>query len=129
MMTDPSYILLYVDDPLKSAAFYSELTGKKPVELQSTFALFVLESKFKLGLWKKGDVQPATDAKIGGSEICFTVESSEEVKRTVADWRKKGLRILQEPTELDFGFTFTALDPDGHRLRVFAPSEIARVER
>jgi len=23
---------------------------------------------------------------------------------------------------MDFGFTFVALDPDGHRLRVFAPS-------
>jgi hypothetical protein len=22
---------------------------------------------------------------------------------------------------MDFGFTFVALDPDGHRLRVFAP--------
>ncbi len=129
MMTDPTYLLLYVDDPLKSAAFYGELTGKKPVELQSTFALFVLDSRFKLGLWKRGDVQPAADAKIGGSEICFTVESHDEVRQTRADWAKKGLRILQEPAELDFGLTFTALDPDGHRLRVFAPSEIARVER
>ena len=25
------------------------------------------------------------------------------------------------PTAMDFGFTFVALDPDGHRLRVFAP--------
>lgn len=129
MMTDPSYILLYVDDPLKSAAFYGELTGKNPVELQPTFALFVLDSKFKLGLWKRGDVQPVTDTKTGGSEICFTVESDEALTKTRAEWSKKGLRILQEPTEMDFGFTFTALDPDGHRLRVFAPSEIARVPR
>jgi hypothetical protein len=29
--------------------------------------------------------------------------------------------ILQPPTEMDFGRTFTAADPDGHRLRVFKP--------
>jgi hypothetical protein len=26
------------------------------------------------------------------------------------------------PTKMDFGTTFVALDPDGHRLRVFAPA-------
>jgi hypothetical protein len=29
--------------------------------------------------------------------------------------------ILQPPTAMDFGYTFLAADPDGHRLRVFAP--------
>jgi hypothetical protein len=24
---------------------------------------------------------------------------------------------------MDFGYTFVALDPDGHRLRVYAPAE------
>jgi hypothetical protein len=28
--------------------------------------------------------------------------------------------MAQTPTEMDFGTTFVALDPDGHRLRVFA---------
>jgi hypothetical protein len=31
------------------------------------------------------------------------------------------LKIAQAPTAMDFGMTFVALDPDGHRLRVFAP--------
>ena len=31
------------------------------------------------------------------------------------------LAIAQAPATLDFGHTFVALDPDGHRLRVFAP--------
>ena len=126
MMTDPSYILLYVEDPLKSAAFYGDLIGKQPVEAQSTFALFVLDSGVKLGFGKRSDVAPATGGTTGGSEICFTVENDQAVQQTRADWSKKGLRILQEPTALDFGFTFTAQDADGHRLRVFAPSEIAR---
>jgi predicted enzyme related to lactoylglutathione lyase len=34
-----------------------------------------------------------------------------------------GVAIAQKPVEMDFGYTFTALDPDGHRLRVFAPGQ------
>jgi hypothetical protein len=30
--------------------------------------------------------------------------------------------VLQRPVDLDFGRTFVVLDPDGHRLRVFAPA-------
>ena len=33
--------------------------------------------------------------------------------------RGAGLKILQTPTDLDFGRTFVALDPDNHRLRVY----------
>ncbi|WP_277425783.1 hypothetical protein [Lysobacter enzymogenes] len=39
-----------------------------------------------------------------------------------ADWRGRGWPIVQAPVELDFGRTFVALDPDGHRLRVFSPA-------
>jgi len=28
--------------------------------------------------------------------------------------------VAQKPVDMDFGHTFVALDPDGHRLRVFA---------
>ena len=27
--------------------------------------------------------------------------------------------ILRAPTQLDFGYTFTSADPDGHRVRIF----------
>lgn len=37
------------------------------------------------------------------------------------DWKRRGLEIIQAPTRMSFGATFVALDPDGHRLRVFAP--------
>jgi len=40
----------------------------------------------------------------------------------ITGWTKRGLAIAQEPTKMNFGFTFTALDPDGHRLRVYAPA-------
>ncbi|HVW91717.1 MAG TPA: drug:proton antiporter, partial [Devosia sp.] len=41
-------------------------------------------------------------------------------------WKGLDLVMLQEPTEMDFGFTFTAADPDGHRLRVFAMNDNPR---
>ncbi len=57
-----------------------------------------------------------------GGEIAFPVENSAEVDATFAEWRGRGVRIVLAPTQMDFGYTFIALDPDGQRLRVFAPS-------
>jgi hypothetical protein len=41
---------------------------------------------------------------------------------TIARWQALGARIAQAPTKMDFGFTGVALDPDGRRLRAFAPA-------
>jgi predicted enzyme related to lactoylglutathione lyase len=43
------------------------------------------------------------------------------VKAKFTDWKRRGLNIIQEPVQMDFGYTFVAADPDGHRLRVFVP--------
>jgi predicted enzyme related to lactoylglutathione lyase len=51
----------------------------------------------------------------------FSVADATAVDALHQEWRKRGLKITQAPTEMDFGRTFVALDPDGHRLRVFAP--------
>ena len=72
------------------------------------------------GLWSREDVQPATESGIGGSEVCVLVADAVAVRATYEAWRKRGLEIVQEPTEMNFGSTFVAVDPDGHRLRVFA---------
>lgn len=119
-MMEPTYTLLFVDQPAASAAFYAELLGKQPVESSPNFALFVLESGNKLGLWSRHTAEPAPTATGGGCEIGFSLPDEEAVRLTFAAWRKRGLKIAQEPTAMDFGFTFVALDPDGHRLRVFA---------
>jgi len=67
-------------------------------------------------------VEPATTATAGGGELAFTVKDAAAVDALYEQWGEKGLRILQKPVELDFGYTFVAMDPDGHRLRVFAPA-------
>jgi predicted enzyme related to lactoylglutathione lyase len=120
-MTDPNFILLYVDQPLASASFYADLLDKEPVESSPGFALFKLASGVMLGLWSKHTVQPASTA-VGGAELAFAVADQDAVRARHADWVGRGLIIVQAPTALDFGYTFVALDPDGHRLRVFAPS-------
>jgi len=118
----PNFILLYVDSPAASADFYGELLQRKPVEASPTFVLFALGSGLMLGLWSRHTVQPAAAAPGGGAELAFPVERDADVDATCAAWKARGLSILQEPTVMDFGRTFVALDPDNHRLRVFAPA-------
>lgn len=119
-MFKSNYMLLFVDSPRRSAAFYRDLLGQQPVEEQATFAMFALETGLMLGLWGKHTAEPAPGASAGGVEIGFVVENAAAVDALYADWEKKDLRVLQKPVDLDFGRTFVVLDPDGHRLRVFA---------
>ncbi len=121
-MTDPNFVLLYVDSPAASATFYAGLLGREPVEASPTFAMFALKSGVMLGLWSRHTVEPAATAAGGGAEIAFTVADAAAVDAMHDDWKGRGLPILQAPVDLDFGHTFVAADPDGHRLRVFAPS-------
>jgi predicted lactoylglutathione lyase len=84
--------------------------------------MFALHEGVMLGLWSRHTVQPGATAGAGAVEIGFTVDSKQAVQTLHADWTAKGLPVLQPPTQMDFGFTFTAADPDGHRLRVFVPA-------
>ncbi|WP_410210358.1 VOC family protein [Aquirhabdus sp.] len=121
-MTSPNFVILYVEAPEASAAFYADLFDQKPVELSPGFALFILPSGLKFGLWAKHDVQPAITSFGTGCELIIPVVAHAEVETTYAAWQQRGLHIAQVPTEMDFGYTFVALDSDGHRLRVFAPN-------
>lgn len=118
-MPDPNFTILYVDSPSQSAAFYATLFGKDPVEISPTFALFALGTGAMFGLWSKHTVAP-TATPVGGSEVAFGVCDDATVDTTYADWTGRGIPILQERTQMDFGYTFVATDPDGHRLRVFS---------
>lgn len=121
-MSEPNFIILYVADAEASARFYTGFLGKPPVEASPHFAMFVLASGVAVGLWQRNDVQPVPLAEAGASELAFTVDGRAAVDAQYADWRERGLPIAQAPTAMDFGYTCVALDPDGHRLRVFAPS-------
>ena len=121
-MSAANFIIFYVDHPAISAEFYAELLGKPAIEASLSFALFALASGAMLGLWARDGVEPTATAHAGATELAFSVGDKHLVDTMYADWSNRGLRMVQTPTTLDFGYTFVALDPDGHRLRVFAAS-------
>ena len=123
MHTVAHYFLLYVDSPATSANFYSRLLGKPPVELNPTFALFILDNGVKLGLWSRHTVEPAAHLTGGGGEVGFSLANPAAVDTLHAQWVERGATIIQSPTHLDFGYTFVAEDLDGHRLRAFSLSD------
>ncbi|TBC71854.1 drug:proton antiporter [Rhizobium leguminosarum] len=122
-MIDSNSILLFVADVPKSAGFYGQLLGQDPVEFSPTFAMFILPSGLALRLWGKAGVEPAPAATGGGCDVGFKVATADMVDTLHAEWQAKDATILLPPTSLDFGRTFVAADPDGHRLRVYNVAE------
>ena len=120
-----NYVLLAVADPAKSAAFYTKLLGVEPVENSPTFVLYVLPNGVKIGLWIAAEIEPKAKPA-GGIEISFTEDSKDAVRATYEAWKAAGAKIVQEPTEMDFGFTFVAEDLDGNRLRPFVLADRPR---
>ncbi len=115
-------VVFYVRSTAQSVDFYTRLLGQPPVEQSPGFAMFALGPGLMLGLWAiPGVLPPATPA--GGAELVFALPSAAEVKARHAAWNALSVPMAQMPAALDFGYTFTALDPDGHRLRVFAAAE------
>jgi catechol 2,3-dioxygenase-like lactoylglutathione lyase family enzyme len=121
--SDPNFVILYVKDAAASAAFYTDLLGRPPAQVAPTFAAFPLDSGVTLGLWTRDDVQPTVNGAGDRAEICFPAADASAVKAAHADWSRRGFKITQQPTDMSFGHTVVALDPDGHRLRVFAPAQ------
>ena len=120
-MSDVSFILVYVNDVAASEAFYASILGRRAVESSPTFAMLPAAPGLMLGLWKRSGVQPPASVA-GGSEIAFTAADETEVDALYTKWRALGVKIVQATTRMDFGYTFVGIDPDGTRLRVFAPA-------
>ena len=108
-------------DAPASAAFYGQRLGLPKVFEMPTFVMLTLGEGVELSLWQKGEVHPkATPA--GGSEVNFRLASDAEVDSLCKDWTSQGVEIIEKPQKLDFGYAFTALDPDGNRIRMYAPA-------
>lgn len=119
-MLTPTYYLLHVTSPAKSADFYTKLFGRVPVETSPTFALFAFEGGIKVGLWSKTTVEPATGGVPGALEIGIALNAPADVDALHDDWLEREMSVLQPPTDMDFGRSLVVTDPDGHRIRVFA---------
>lgn len=120
MLFDPNFVMFYVDNPAISEQFYTQLFGIQPVQSSPTFAMYILKSGVRLGLWSKHNVEPAATILGGGGELGLEVADHKGVDALYSIWQQRGVIILQKPTQMDFGYTFVGLDPDNHRLRVFA---------
>lgn len=116
----PNSLILYVQDVDASTRFYRALLGAPPLETFPEFALFALQDNFHLGLQARDGIYPPPQEKVGGTELCFSHATDDEVDALCRAWVARGVTIVAPPTRLAFGYTFVAQDPDGHRLRVCA---------
>lgn len=122
-MQYPDLVILYVDQPSRSADFYARLFDLQPQELSPTFAMLKFGSGMRLGLWSRHTAEPAVEMTGGGGELAVLLENFDALDACYARWQALGLPILQAMTDMDFGRTFVALDPDGHRLRAYVVTE------
>ncbi|WP_434626895.1 VOC family protein [Chromobacterium sp. CV08] len=122
-MQYPDLVILYVEQPSRSARFYSRLFDLAPLEETSTFAMFRFASGMRLGLWAHKEVKPDAELVSGGGELAVRLDDFAALDACFDSWRAQGLRIVQPVTDMDFGRTFVALDPDGHRLRAYVATE------
>ena len=120
-MHDQILMVLYVHDVAESARFYSALLDGKPSHLSENYAQFELRPGVGLSLWRTGDVVPACEGTGCRTELDFVVEDAQQVERYYQRLSTLDVTILQGPTQLDFGSSLLACDPDGHRLRIIAP--------
>ncbi|OMG71845.1 VOC family protein [Burkholderia ubonensis] len=120
-MTSPNLVLLYVDDPARSAVFYERLFARAPVAAFPTYAAFAFDNGLHVGLWSTSARNFVSHGAGHRAELAFMVDGDAEVDRLYEAWKALDVRIEQAPMTAVFGRTFVALDPDGHRLRVCTP--------
>lgn len=122
-MLIPNLLLFYVKNPIESAVFYEKIFSIKPAVSFPTYVAFSFENGFTFSLWST----QATNFISGGEghrcELSFMVEDEQRVRKLYAEWRDLGITIEQDLHEAVFGWTFVALDLDGHRIRVCMPDK------
>ena len=123
-MPVPSQVLLYVADPMLSAAFYTDLLPHSPSQASADRALFNLSPGMKLGLCARSKVEPPAPESGSSVELCFTVPDIAALRALHTLWILKGVFIAQGPKGTGFGGSaFVGMDPDGHRLRVITSDQ------
>ena len=116
----PNSVILYVSDVEVSTAFYREILGHGPIKTYPGFSVFTLSDEMTLGLQAADEIDPAAEPYVGGTELSLSNVKHADVDRLHAQWKALGIPMVLEPTVLEFGYTFVATDPDGHRLRACA---------
>ena len=84
-MALPHFVLLYVDEPQASAAFYARMLERQPLDSSPNFVMFELSPGLRLGLWARRGVEPAPGGAAGAGELAMAVGTSDEVEALCAD--------------------------------------------
>ncbi|MBZ9935875.1 VOC family protein [Mesorhizobium sp. BR1-1-16] len=117
-MANLNLIVLYVEDPAASAAFYEKLLGAAPAVMSPNFYAFPMAGNGTLGLWRKSHVKPEPTGSGAANEIGIMLPGADAIAACHERWSAAGVDFEQDLATLDFGPTFVARDPDGHRIRV-----------
>jgi predicted lactoylglutathione lyase len=113
-------IVLYVEDVQLSMAFYEGVFECQPKLLSPTFAVVEFAENVKVTLKQADALTPSSQVRGGGTELSIPATSRAELDNLFEKWKKLSVVFAQEREESVYGVNFVALDPDGHRLRVFA---------
>lgn len=119
-MPAPNIFIVYVADAPAAARFYGDLFGIEPVFETPGYISFDLGGGVSLSLWSRSTVD-FTREHVRTSELCLAVDRNSapaSVDALYAEWKGKGVRIVDEPRDEVFGRTFVAADPDGNLIRV-----------
>jgi len=108
---------------LQAQNFIAIYSGVNRPKLGQLLLCLLLKTDLDLVFGRRKEVQPEAAVTLGNSsELGILVADTQAVHKLYDDWKKKGIRIIQEPIRMDFGLNFVAVDPDGHRLRIFEHS-------
>ncbi|CAH1603207.1 glyoxalase [Vibrio jasicida] len=118
MFTIDSFVL-YVSNVQKSMEFYAKAFDCKPQLLSPTFAALDFANNVKVTLKQSNELTPTSDVRGGGTELSMPMLDKDTFEKLFADWKAKGIEFAQEIEASVFGFNFVAVDPDGHRIRIF----------
>ena len=113
-------IVLYVENIQLSMTFYKKVFECEPKLLSPTFAVVEFAENVKITLKQTDTLTPSSLVRGGGTELSVPAINSTELDSLFEKWKEQGVSFAQEREESVYGINFVALDPDGHRLRVFA---------
>jgi len=112
--------VLYVTDINKSKNFYADMFECTPNVFSPTFVALDFAENVTITLKQRQALTPASEVTGGGTELSMPVANKDELEELYRAWVAKGVCFAQQPEDSVFGVNFVALDPDNHRIRVFA---------
>ena len=119
-LTKIGVVMLGVRDLVNSVAFYRDKLG---MTVQQQIPGFAFLDGGGVTLALSEAIAKASEHMVGATEVVFKVEG---VRSAYESLTERGVRFLNEPRVVAgemWAANFT--DPDGHRLRVFAPEVVS----